>query len=122
MFGVAATFALLGLNSLVAATGKFANDLDFLTAVMVRDMFEDKDFVFDFNPLIDVDEIDENGGQAIAAQIAQFPALVNNGVGQVLLGLEPCGMNAPHVHPRGTELLFSINSNFLNLFIEENGS
>ena len=31
-------------------------------------------------------------------------------------------MNVPHVHPRATELLFSINSNFRTVFIEENGS
>lgn len=44
-------------------------------------MFDDKDFVFDFNPLMNADAVDEFGGQAIAAQISQFPALVNTGVG-----------------------------------------
>ena len=31
-------------------------------------------------------------------------------------------MNAPHHHPRGTELLFSIDGDFLSVFVEENGS
>jgi oxalate decarboxylase/phosphoglucose isomerase-like protein (cupin superfamily) len=94
----------------------------FMTATMVRDMFDDEDFVFDFNPLMKANVVDELGGQAIPAQILQFPALVNNGVSQVLLTLEPCGMNAPHVHPRGTEILFAIDGEFLSIFVEENGS
>ena len=38
------------------------------------------------------------------------------------MGIEPCGMNSPHHHPRGTELLFSINGDFLHAFAEENFS
>ena len=64
----AAALALLGSQYMVTAT-KYdelkANP--FMTAVMVRDQFDDEDFVFDFNDLIDLDEIDELGGQAIAA-------------------------------------------------------
>lgn len=76
-----AASALVAFPSLVASFDK--HDLKvspFLTATQVRDMFEDKDFVFDFNPLMDPSVVDEFGGQAIAAQIGQFPALVNNGV------------------------------------------
>ena len=31
-------------------------------------------------------------------------------------------MNAPHTHPRATEILFSIDGDFLTVFVEENGS
>jgi oxalate decarboxylase/phosphoglucose isomerase-like protein (cupin superfamily) len=31
-------------------------------------------------------------------------------------------MNAPHTHPRGTEILFSIDGEFLTVFVEENPS
>lgn len=31
-------------------------------------------------------------------------------------------MNAPHVHPRGTEILYSVDGDFLTVLIEENGS
>ena len=61
MFGIAAAFALLGMNSLVVASGELKAS-PFMTATQIRDQFDDKDFVFDFNPLIDVDEIKENGG------------------------------------------------------------
>ena len=61
MFAVAAAFALLGLRSIVAASGVF-EDLDFMTAVQVRELFDDEDFVFDYNPLINVDVIEELGG------------------------------------------------------------
>ena len=82
---IVAALALLGGHSMVSALKpKYDDKLmasPFMTAVMVRDQFEDEEFVFDYNPIIDLEEIDELGGQAIAAQIAQFPALVNNGVG-----------------------------------------
>jgi hypothetical protein len=84
MIALAAS-ALVAFPSLVSSLSLKSDDnlmvSPFMTATMVRDLFEDKDFVFDFNPLIDEDAIDEFGGQAIAAQIAQFPALVNTGVG-----------------------------------------
>lgn len=40
---------------------------------------------------------------------------------QVLLVLEPCAMNAPHVHPRSPELLHVLSGKFESVFIEENG-
>jgi hypothetical protein len=40
-----------------------------MTATMVRDMFDDEDFVFDFNPEMKANVVDEFGGQAIPAQI-----------------------------------------------------
>lgn len=32
--------------------------------------------------------------------------LPGDGVGQNLITLEPCAINQPHVHPRGTEISF----------------
>jgi hypothetical protein len=34
----------------------------FMTATMVRDLFDDEAFVFDFNPLMDPEMVDELGG------------------------------------------------------------
>ena len=64
----AAALVLLGGQYMVSAT-KYdeLKASPFMTAVMVRDQFDDEDFVFDYNPLIDLEEIDELGGQAIAA-------------------------------------------------------
>lgn len=38
----------------------------------------------------------------------------------VLFTLQPCGINLPHVHPRGTELFHSLQGTFLTGLIEEN--
>lgn len=40
-----------------------------------------------------------NNNQALAT-------LPGDGVGQNLITLEPCAINQPHVHPRGTEISF----------------
>lgn len=80
---IALSTAAALLPSLACASGH-DNGLQaspFMSATQVRDQFDDADFVFDFNSLIDEETIKEVGGQAIAAQITQFPALVNNDIG-----------------------------------------
>ena len=63
---VAYALALLGGESMVSATKPNSNDKSkashSMTAVVVRDQFEDEGFVFDYNLPIDLDEIDELGG------------------------------------------------------------
>ena len=54
---VATTLILLGCSSRVNSTKDYDKLMasPFMTAVMVRDQFEDEDFVFDYNPLIDLE-------------------------------------------------------------------
>jgi oxalate decarboxylase/phosphoglucose isomerase-like protein (cupin superfamily) len=42
------------------------------------------------------------------------------GVSSVLFTIEPCAINLPHVHPRGTELFHVLEGSFTTGFLEEN--
>ena len=67
-------------------------------------------FVFDLadsKPIIVTD-----GGAIRSSNIGNFPALAHLGVSYNLVNLEPCGINSPHTHPRGTELSFVIKTKF----------
>ena len=54
------------------------------------------------------------------AKILAF--VVGNGVGITIGYLGPCALNAPHTHPRASEVNFSINTTLTAGFIAENGA
>ncbi|WKT45669.1 Cupin 1 [Fusarium oxysporum f. sp. vasinfectum] len=71
---------------------------------------EDDDFVFDFNKKQDNPG---KGGELIAANRANFPALVGTGAA--------CGMNTLHVHPRSAELQVVTSGRLITEMVPENG-
>jgi quercetin dioxygenase-like cupin family protein len=41
------------------------------------------------------------------------PALYGQGASQALVEFEPCGLNLPHVHPRGLEFIHVLYGNIV---------
>ncbi|KAH9899893.1 RmlC-like cupin [Cubamyces lactineus] len=80
---------------------------------------QDSDFVFNF---LTGKAASGAGGSAVGATVANFPALVNNGLAMTVGFLGPCGMNTPHTHPRATEMLYVVNGTISSGMIEENGA
>jgi len=81
---------------------------------------DDKSFVFDFgNPALKGKG--GKGGDLIAANRKNFPALVGTGSGMAVGFLGPCGFNTPHVHPRATELQIVTEGRLTVEMIPENG-
>ncbi|KAI0650788.1 RmlC-like cupin [Trametes meyenii] len=80
---------------------------------------KDSDFVFNF---LNATATKGAGGSAVGATVANFPALVNNGMAMTIGFLGPCGMNTPHTHPRATEILYVVNGNISSGLIAENGA
>jgi len=78
------------------------------------------DWMFDFNA--GVGATTTAGGTLTVASIANLPALFANGMAMAIGHMAPCGMNAPHTHPRATEFLFLINGTMDAGFVEENGA
>ncbi|KAK2675533.1 Cupin 1 [Fusarium oxysporum f. sp. vasinfectum] len=79
---------------------------------------EDDDFVFDFNKKQDNPG---KGGELIAANRANFPALVGTGAGMAFGRIDPCGMNTLHVHPRSAELQVVTSGRLITEMVPENG-
>lgn len=63
----------------------------------------------------------EQGGAKAAATVATFPWLTESDLSTTVLFLGPCGMNTPHVHPRGNEFLTAVNNTLEFGMILENG-
>ncbi|KAF5984753.1 spherulin 1A precursor [Fusarium bulbicola] len=79
---------------------------------------DDLDFVFDFNKKQDNPG---KGGELIAANRANFPALVGTGAGMAFGRIDPCGMNTLHVHPRSAELQVVTSGRLITEMVPENG-
>jgi len=83
----------------------------------------DSDFVFDFgNPSDNVKVVQGKGGSLVTASRSTFPAAVGNGISMTVGFIGPCGLNSPHIHPRASEMTFSVNGTFVTGFIAENGA
>jgi len=63
-----------------------------------------------------------SGGRTVTANAATFPAIIGNGMAMSLGYLEGCGLNTPHVHPRGTEFNVAVNGTLRTGMISENGA
>ncbi|KIM92214.1 hypothetical protein PILCRDRAFT_115312 [Piloderma croceum F 1598] len=86
----------------------------------VADITPDSQYVFDF---MKGSRGNAQGGFAVAADSATFPALLT-GNGAMTVGvLGPCGANPPHTHPRATELQLLVEGGpIFTEFIMENGA
>jgi oxalate decarboxylase/phosphoglucose isomerase-like protein (cupin superfamily) len=58
----------------------------------------------------------------VTANAATFPAIIGNGMAVSLGFLEGCGLNTPHVHPRGTEFNVAVNGTLRTGMLSENGA
>ncbi|EJD38329.1 RmlC-like cupin [Auricularia subglabra TFB-10046 SS5] len=82
---------------------------------------DDSDFVFSFtDPKNKATK--GAGGSLIAANAANFPALIGNGMALTIGAMEPCSMNSPHTHPRATEMLLMTSGQITAGFLAENGA
>jgi hypothetical protein len=86
----------------------------------INDIQNDSAFVFDF---LNGARGSAQGGFAVGANSANFPALLT-GNGAMTVGvLGPCGANSPHLHPRATELQIIVQGGpVYTEFIMENGA
>jgi len=84
-------------------------------------LLKDEDFVFDFLTA-SAGVTTGAGGRAVGATVANFPALVGQGVAMTVGFLDACAMNTPHTHPRATEILYAVNGTLSTGTIGENGS
>jgi hypothetical protein len=75
--------------------------------------------VFDFSQAKPA--MGEFGGAKAAATVANFPWLTEQDLSTTVAFLGPCGMNTPHVHPRGNEFLTTVNNTLEFGMILENG-
>jgi oxalate decarboxylase/phosphoglucose isomerase-like protein (cupin superfamily) len=75
--------------------------------------------IFDFSNA--VPGAGEFGGKKKAATVDSFPFLTGMGLSTTVATLNPCGMNTPHVHPRGNEFLTVVDGTLSTGMILENG-
>eukprot|EP00122_Pirum_gemmata_P000414 Pgem_evm1s365 len=82
--------------------------------------FKPEDFVIDFRK-VPVESMGI-GGLVQAVNLANAPVLAVGAMAITRFTIDPCGINLPHVHPRGTELIFVFKGSLLRtVFAEENG-
>ncbi|KAK9048432.1 hypothetical protein SSX86_032604 [Deinandra increscens subsp. villosa] len=60
------------------------------------------------------------GSNVTAVNVAQLPGLNTLGISMVRIDFAPMGINAPHTHPRATEILTVIEGRFLVGFVTSN--
>eukprot|EP00904_Undaria_pinnatifida_P006376 jgi/Undpi1/2869/HiC_scaffold_14.g06246.m1 len=91
-----------------------------VTAQQQISLFHPEDFAFSLGgpePSNLVDNFQLRG-----VNVNQLPALDDQGISMALVNLGPCAINLPHVHPRATEMLYTIEGRELRVaFVEENG-
>jgi oxalate decarboxylase/phosphoglucose isomerase-like protein (cupin superfamily) len=88
------------------------------SALKRRQQFNAKDFVY--NLFGSQPNVVGQGGTGRRADINDLPSLQGLGVSSVFFKIDPCAINLPHVHPRGTELFHVISGQFQTGFLEEN--
>ncbi|KAF8802871.1 RmlC-like cupin [Phlegmacium glaucopus] len=82
---------------------------------------KDADFVFDF--INSTHTAQGADGFITVVNPASFPALLTGGgaIGVGVIG--PCGLNTPHIHPRGSEIQINVGGGVLMAqFIQENSA
>eukprot|EP01134_Creolimax_fragrantissima_P001862 CFRG1862T1 len=84
--------------------------------------FENEDFILDFSDQTAVPVgSDGLGGTVQAANINNFPVLQTAEMSQTRFHIGPCGINLPHVHPRGTESIYMVEGELTVGFVTEGG-
>ncbi|KAJ7835544.1 RmlC-like cupin domain-containing protein, partial [Mycena olivaceomarginata] len=61
------------------------------------------------------------GGKIVTANAATFPAVIGTNSAMAIGFLDACSMNTPHMHPRATEMQYSVNGTIRTGMITENG-
>jgi oxalate decarboxylase/phosphoglucose isomerase-like protein (cupin superfamily) len=90
------------------------------TRAELRSVFNEADFIFNLAQSEPAQQ--SNGGSVRVANLINLPALSCEGVSHVLLNIDPCGLNAPHIHPRAAEIVYVIDGDDFEIgFVEENG-
>ena len=82
------------------------------------------DYVFDFateDPPEGAANAAGKGGLTVSANAKTMPALIGLDSAMTIAFLGPCGMNTPHIHPRGTELAAVVAGRLVTNMIVENG-
>ncbi|KNC80086.1 hypothetical protein SARC_07529 [Sphaeroforma arctica JP610] len=84
--------------------------------------FDNEDFVFDFSDsnAVPVDSTG-NGGTIQPVDIEGFPVMQLADMAYSRFSIGPCGINLPHLHPRGTESLYVIDGMLTVGFVAESG-
>ncbi|CAJ2504623.1 Uu.00g120170.m01.CDS01 [Anthostomella pinea] len=82
-------------------------------------LYSDTDWMFDFfaQPTYTY-----SPGAVINANAATFPTTVGNGLTLAWVTLGPCGMQAPHYHPRASNYIVAIDGSVETYMIAENGA
>ncbi|KAJ7692110.1 RmlC-like cupin domain-containing protein, partial [Mycena rosella] len=75
--------------------------------------------VFDFNN--QAPAAGASGGSILLATVDNFPILEELGISGAVSLVEPCGLNIPHLHPRGNEFFTVIDGILDTGFVQENG-
>ncbi|KAI0771602.1 RmlC-like cupin domain-containing protein [Trametes elegans] len=120
LFSLMLAAGTLAQSSVSPLAAKVAALRDAPTQVdRIKLLDKDSDFVFDF---LNATAAKGAGGSTVGATVANFPALVNNGIAMTVGFLGPCGMNTPHTHPRATEILYLVNGTLSSGMIAENGA
>ena len=88
------------------------------SALQERQKFKAEDFVFDYNSAI---LTVTDGGSGKALNVDNRPILHGLGVSSAMFDIFPCGIVAPHIHPRGSELYHILKGSMLVGILEENG-
>jgi len=74
-----------------------------------RQQFNASDFLFDLAGGVSSDIWTGSSSNIRAVTVKEMPALKGEGVALTWFRIKPCGINLPHVHPRGSEILFVIS-------------
>lgn len=93
---------------------------DALTQVdFVNQLNEEKDVVYDFSKVV-ADPL--HPGSVLNANAATFPMLQGSGMTIAQINLAPCAMLAPHLHPRGHNIVVAVSGNTKTFMRTENGA
>jgi hypothetical protein len=79
-------------------------------------------FKFDFNNPPEKSIADGRGGEVISADGNSFPATFDTGLSLALVNLEPCGIFAPHIHPRADENIIVQQGYVRTQFLDGDGT
>lgn len=90
-----------------------------LTHLNYMNSLSDEDLVYDFNKVM---ANPWKPGSVLNANAATWPLLMNTRQTVAQLNLGPCAMLAPHLHPRGTNLVVAVTGTTRTFMQSENGA
>lgn len=90
-----------------------------ITRVEFVNQLSDSDMVYDFSKVI---PDPYNPGSVLNANAATFPLMIGTGMTIAQLNLGPCAMLAPHLHPRGHNVVVAVSGSTRTYMRPENGA